>query len=173
MSSTRDDHHSASAWRGFPGGAARLPRISRPDDDTGDEPEVMYVESAFLNEARREVDEIAQQSGFDAYFSCASLFDADGEADGADGADGDGGPPLDDGAGSDRDADRGPYRLLGVDPSASWEEVAKAHRTLVAELHPDRYIDAEDDVREAAERRVRDVNEAYAEIRRERAPGRR
>jgi len=42
-------------------------------------------------------------------------------------------------------------------------------RKLVSELHPDRYVDADDDVREAAERRVRDVNEAFAEIRRERA----
>jgi curved DNA-binding protein CbpA len=59
--------------------------------------------------------------------------------------------------------------VLGLRRSASWEDISRAHRKLVSKLHPDRYVGAEDDVREAAERRVRDVNEAYATIRRERS----
>jgi curved DNA-binding protein CbpA len=59
--------------------------------------------------------------------------------------------------------------MLGLTRAASWEEIAKAHRRLVSQLHPDRYVGADEVVREAAERRVRDVNEAYAKIRRERA----
>ena len=39
-------------------------------------------------------------------------------------------------------------------------------------LHPDRYVDADDDLRKAAERRVRDVNEAYALLRKQRSPQR-
>jgi curved DNA-binding protein CbpA len=63
----------------------------------------------------------------------------------------------------------GPYAVLGLTRTATWEEVSKAHRTLVAQLHPDRYVGAEDTVREAAEERVRVVNEAYATIRRQRS----
>ena len=119
----------------------------------------MYVESAFLNEARREVDEIAEESGFDQYFSSESLFET-GEQE-----------PVTDDEQLEAGTDAGPYQVLGLDHSASWEDVARAHRALVSELHPDRFIGSDDDIRAAAERRVRDVNEAYAEIRRRRAPG--
>lgn len=86
---------------------------------------------------------------FSDYFTVESLFE---------------GTPVDEDVPSDA------YAILGVTRRSSWEEISKAHRRLVARLHPDRYVDADPATREHAERRVRDVNEAYSEIRRERSP---
>jgi hypothetical protein len=156
---TRDDttfveRRAPRAKRAFPGGQARLPRLQRPagapdevlDDATDEEDPPL----------RRNPDERSpsQDRGFEAYYSSESLFDAPG---GDEQVDTEGNPA------------RGPYEVLGLRRSASWEEISKAHRKLVSQLHPDRYVGSDDDVREAAERRVRDVNEAYATIRRERA----
>ena len=89
--------------------------------------------------------------GFEAYYSTDSLFSSTPESDDL------------------NTESEGPYAVLGLTRSASWEAVSKAHRRLVAQLHPDRYVREEQQIREAAERRVRDVNEAFAAIRRERA----
>ena len=89
----------------------------------------------------------AADRGFEAYYSNESLFEAPAPAPAAE----------------------GPYAVLGLTRAASWEQVSKAHRRLVSQLHPDRYVGSDDGVREAAEQRVRDVNEAYATIRRQRA----
>ena len=130
--------------RAFPGGQVRLPRLSRPadappEDLTPEEPPLRRNPNARAPEKDR---------GFEAYYSTESLFEATPAE------------PVD---------TEGPYGVLGLRRSATWEQVAKAHRTLVAQLHPDRYVGEDDVVRAAAERRVRDVNEAYATIRRQRA----
>lgn len=129
--------------RNFPGGAARLPRLKRPSEDI---PE-------FVAPIRRNADEQAPENdrGFEAYYSTDSLF---------------GSSPAPEDLSTDAE---GPYAVLGLTRAATWEQVSKAHRRLVAQLHPDRYVSEESTIREAAERRVRDVNEAYATIRRERA----
>ncbi len=67
------------------------------------------------------------------------------------------------------DPSEGPYAVLGLTRQASWEQIRRAHRSLVSTLHPDRYVGADDVIRADAERRVRDVNEAFSEIRRQRA----
>ncbi len=134
---------------GFPGGYTPLPRISRPP--AGEEQDVLYVESAFRRDQNEGTSLPRRQSGFENYFSTESLFEAV--------------PSLLD----DPNPDEGPYAVLGLTYSASWEEISRSHRSLVSELHPDRYVDADDQVRAAAERRVRDVNEAFATIRRERS----
>lgn len=128
--------------RNFPGGAARLPRLNRSN---GEIPE-------FLPPLRQNPEERAPEKdrGFEAYYSTDSLFSSAPEPE-------------------DQSAVEGPYAVLGLTRSASWEAVSKAHRRLVAQLHPDRYVREEPPIREAAERRVRDVNEAFAAIRRERA----
>lgn len=138
--------------RSFPGGSTPLPRISQP---RGEDPDVMFVESAFYREPREPWPESSAlaDTGFGQYYSTQSLFDS--------------APELF----VEPDRNDGPYAVLGLTRRATWEEISKAHRRLVSELHPDRYVDADDVVRNAAERRVRDVNEAYAEIRRERAAG--
>jgi hypothetical protein len=129
--------------RAFPGGQPRLPRLQRPADAP---PEDLRNDGPL----RRNPEERspAKDRGFEAYYSTESLFQ----------------PPS-----PEPVANEGPYAVLGLTRSASWDEVSKAHRRLVSQLHPDRYVGEDDVVREAAERRVRDVNEAYATIRRQRA----
>ncbi len=51
-----------------------------------------------------------------------------------------------------------PHRVLGVTPEATEEEVADAYRSLAKRLHPD--------VNPQSGQRMREVNEAYAELRR-------
>ena len=49
-----------------------------------------------------------------------------------------------------------PYKVLGVSPSASDEEIQKAYRKLVKKYHPD--VNPGD---ENAERKMREINAAY------------
>lgn len=216
---SRDD--TTSGLGGFPGGRARLPRLSQPKrtgvtpdraDDAATAPEVMTTDDsapdrsgseaptfggtvvaetpdpsdqrrarpddpirrngrspkshipgsgAAAKEAPSEADTHSGSEGtFADYFTTESLFSATPLHDDDD--------PL---AGRDvADPSDDAYAVLGLSRSASWKEVSRAHRRLVAQLHPDRHVTADDDVREAAERRVRDVNEAYALIRERRAP---
>ncbi|HTO01940.1 MAG TPA: J domain-containing protein [Microthrixaceae bacterium] len=69
----------------------------------------------------------------------------------------------------DIDPTDGPYAILGLTRHASWDQIRRAHRSLVSQLHPDRYVGAEAEIMADAERRVRDVNEAFSAIRRQRA----
>lgn len=151
-----EERRAPRPHRAFPGGQARLPRLQRP---AGAPDEVLEDEADDDDEEdkplRRNADERfpAKDRGFEAYYSSESLFER----------------PNPDAAGAEDLSTEGPYGVLGLRRSASWEDISRAHRKLVSKLHPDRYVGAEDDVREAAERRVRDVNEAYATIRRERS----
>jgi DnaJ-domain-containing protein 1 len=61
---------------------------------------------------------------------------------------------------------RDAYRVLGVDSDASDAEVDLARRRLIARHHPDRATDAAS--RADAERRTREINAAYARIRKQR-----
>ena len=53
-----------------------------------------------------------------------------------------------------------PYKVLGVSPSASDDEIQKAYRKLVKKYHPD--VNPGD---ENAERKMREINAAYDQIR--------
>ena len=55
------------------------------------------------------------------------------------------------------------YSVLGVDRDASDSEIDLARRRLIAQCHPDRTSDEAS--RKAAERRTREINGAYARIR--------
>jgi len=53
------------------------------------------------------------------------------------------------------------YDVLGVVPTASAEELRRAYLSRARESHPDRYVDASAAQRDAAEGRMREVNEAW------------
>ncbi len=52
-----------------------------------------------------------------------------------------------------------PYKVLGVDPSASDEEVKKAYRELARKYHPDNYVNTP--LADLAGEKMKEVNEAY------------
>lgn len=62
-----------------------------------------------------------------------------------------------------------PYKVLGVSPNATDEEIKKAYRELVRKYHPDKYADS--DLAELAADKMKEVNAAYEEIQRMRASG--
>jgi DnaJ-domain-containing protein 1 len=59
-----------------------------------------------------------------------------------------------------------PYLVLGLPPSASWEDISAAHRRLAKLHHPDRQMNSTDEERETSDRRIRELNIAYMELRR-------
>ena len=52
-----------------------------------------------------------------------------------------------------------PYKVLGVSPNASEEEVKSAYRQLVKKYHPDNYADSP--LADLANEKMQEVNEAY------------
>ena len=62
-----------------------------------------------------------------------------------------------------------PYAVLGVSASASDEEIKKAYRELVKKYHPDNY--ANNPLADLAEAKMKEVNEAYDLIVKQRTQG--
>lgn len=60
-----------------------------------------------------------------------------------------------------------PYKTLGVDQNASDEDIKKAYRELVRKYHPDQYHD--NPLAALAEERLKEINEAYSEIEKQRS----
>ena len=61
-----------------------------------------------------------------------------------------------------------PYSILGVSKNASDEEVKAAYKALVRKYHPDNYSD-DNPLKELANEKMQEVNEAYDEIMRMRS----
>lgn len=55
-----------------------------------------------------------------------------------------------------------PYEVLGVGPKAKPAEITAAYRILAQIFHPDRFAGAPAPVQKEAERRMSEVNDAYA-----------
>ena len=62
-----------------------------------------------------------------------------------------------------------PYKVLGVSPDASDEDVKKAYRELARKYHPDKYRDS--DLADLANEKMKEINAAYEEIQKMRAGG--
>lgn len=60
------------------------------------------------------------------------------------------------------------YRVLGLEPAVSDEEVRNAYRRLAADSHPDRVVSLGTEFVRVAEERFKQLQEAYEEIRGER-----
>ena len=54
--------------------------------------------------------------------------------------------------------------MLGVDPGASEEQVRQAYQRLVRHYHPDRVAHMASEFRELAERRTKEINQAYEQM---------
>ena len=60
------------------------------------------------------------------------------------------------------------YRILGVTPESSNEQIRSAYRKLAAQHHPDTVANLGEEFTEVAEEKFKLINEAYAEIRAQR-----
>ena len=60
-----------------------------------------------------------------------------------------------------------PYKILGVSPTATDDEVKSAYRALARKYHPDKYRDS--DLAEMAGEKMKEINAAYDEIQKIRA----
>lgn len=60
------------------------------------------------------------------------------------------------------------YKVLGISPDATDEEVRKAYRDLVKQNHPDRVATLGEDIKVAAQRKMQEINEAKEKIFKER-----
>lgn len=55
-----------------------------------------------------------------------------------------------------------PYKVLGVSPSATDEEIKTAYRNLAKKYHPDQYTDSP--LKDLADEKMKEINEAYDAI---------
>ena len=62
-----------------------------------------------------------------------------------------------------------PYKVLGVSRGATDDEVKKAYRELARKYHPDNY--AGNPLADLVEEKMKEINEAYDQIQKERASG--
>ena len=63
-----------------------------------------------------------------------------------------------------------PYKILGIERGASDDEIKSAYRALARKYHPDNFAGNET-ARSMAEEKMKEINEAYDEIQRDRKNG--
>ena len=60
------------------------------------------------------------------------------------------------------------YRILGIDPHATDDEVKKAYREMAKKNHPDLVSNLGEEVHQAAEKKFQEINQAYEIIKKQR-----
>ena len=61
---------------------------------------------------------------------------------------------------------KNPYEILGIRPNASLQEITAAYRKLAQENHPDKVSGLAEEFRQLAEQRMKIINVAYDELKR-------
>ena len=59
-----------------------------------------------------------------------------------------------------------PYKILGIDRSASQEDIKRAYRALAGKYHPDKVEHLGEEFKALAENRFKDIQRAYQELKR-------
>lgn len=62
------------------------------------------------------------------------------------------------------DRPKGPYKVLNISRNASLEEIKIAYRQLANKYHPDKVLHLGEEFRELAEKRFKEIEEAYREL---------
>lgn len=57
-----------------------------------------------------------------------------------------------------------PYRMLGIERGASPEEIKSAYRQMASKYHPDRVAHLGDEFKALAEKRFKEIQQAYREL---------
>ncbi len=165
------DHLPTSVARGVPGGATRIPRLTTTHGRVGPGggPPVEVVGGGFVDDeltrARRARAALQDSPGdepvvlrFSDYSPMESLFVTTASCSGS-------------GTGETSGRTNGiehPTTTLGVDDDADWKTIRAAHRKLLAQLHPDRFVTADERTRQEAADRLAAINIAYHELERTR-----
>lgn len=63
-----------------------------------------------------------------------------------------------------RSTSKDPYEILGLEKGARLEEVKRAYRELAGKYHPDKVSHLGEEFQVLAEKRFKEINEAYQEI---------
>ena len=64
------------------------------------------------------------------------------------------------------------YKILGIERSASGDDIKRAYRKLALKHHPDRHSQADPEVREEEEKKFKEVSSAYSVLSDPRKKGR-